>query len=156
MKRSALSGLGIASSSAFVLAGLGCGGVSDDNGRELDPTNDTAQTSDDLARTRVPSWPWHRRVPRPVSTNDGGVTPPPTDAGSNGSGGTSAGDTKDCGLCETARACCNAVSGGPLCTFSRATCESLDDVARAAYVNSCTVLLDTVTRARTTLPSSCL
>ena len=49
-----------------------------------------------------------------------------------------------CKVCSIAIACCDAVGGGPECTFSATTCAGLSDTARAAYVDACETYVKTV------------
>jgi hypothetical protein len=159
MKPFITSRLGLAGLGSLAFVGLGCGGVDDESTGEADLPGYTATNGDDYRRSRAP-----QRCPHTAGT--GGVTTPPSATGgtgntANGTAGTgNAGpsdpsDTTECAVCERAQACCETVSGGPLCTFSAATCESLDAVRQAPYVVSCKTLLDTVQRAWSTPPSSC-
>src|SRR5436853_296812 len=55
------------------------------------------------------------------TTGAGGSTGGSGGAGGAGGGGTVVG----CDVCTKANDCCNVVGGGPLCTFSAATCSTV-------------------------------
>jgi hypothetical protein len=89
--------------------------------------------------------------------------------GSGGSVGTTGGGTgvvtggtadggavADCDVCTQAQQCCDVVaSGGPVCSFSAASCSSMVGDARPAYVNACLVFLVTARGARANPPAEC-
>ncbi len=61
-----------------------------------------------------------------------------------------------CKVCSIAIACCDAVGGGPECTFSATTCASLGDAARETYVNACETFVKAVFTAwRYNPPAEC-
>lgn len=157
MKRSNTSGLGLWCSGLLAVIVIGCGGQADEPTAEADPSGDVVAEDEELRHWRRP---WR---PRPPGTGGTDVVTPPKggssgtgqgSGGASGSGGAPTGNV-DCDICATAQACCNTVSGGPLCTFSVSTCESLDDVRRAGYVKGCRTLLDTTRRAWKSPPSTC-
>ena len=72
--------------------------------------------------------------------------------GTTGGGGAVA----DCDVCTQAQQCCDVVaSGGPVCSFSAASCSSMVGDARPAYVNACLVFLVTARGARANPPAEC-
>ena len=87
-----------------------------------------------------------------VGGSDGSV-------GSVGTNGNVAGDggaVADCDVCTQAQQCCDVVaSGGPVCSFSAASCSSMVGDARPAYVNACLVFLVTARGARANPPAEC-
>jgi hypothetical protein len=109
------------------------------------------------------SWPRRfQRVQPPAPTPEATPAPTATPAPAPAPAGASApaeapppAPAADCSICTKANACCQVVSGGPLCTFSAATCEAEPPDARGAYVRSCLTLLDTVEHAWKTLPAPC-
>lgn len=154
MTRSNTSGFGLWCSGLLSVVALGCGGQADEPTGEADPSGDIVTNDDELRTWRRP---WKPRPPVTGATGGTGVVTPPK-GGAGGAGGGNGGSTSgnvDCDVCATAQACCNTVSGGPLCTFSVATCESMDAVRRAGYVKGCGTLLDTVRRAWKQPPSTC-
>jgi hypothetical protein len=154
MTRTLRSKIRLAASSSLVLTVLGCSGAGEEVADETDLTGDVASEVADLDRSRFHR-PWYRRAPGAGGT--GGVVTPPVDpkGGTGNAGGAPPAGTADCSVCATALACCNTVSGGPRCTQSEATCESLDPVRRKAYVVSCKTFLDTTVRVWSTPPSTC-
>ena len=77
--------------------------------------------------------------------------------GTSGTGGSNGGETvAGCDVCIKANACCNAVGGGPLCTYSAGTCSSDSGSGQAAYVNACQTLLHTIISVHSTVPAECL
>ena len=100
-----------------------------------------------------------------VGTTGGGagiVTGGTTGGGSGGSVGTTGagapdgGAVADCDVCTQAQQCCDVVaSGGPVCSFSAASCSSMVGDARPAYVNACLVFLVTARGARAKPPAEC-
>jgi hypothetical protein len=81
----------------------------------------------------------------------GGSTGTSGTGGSSASTGTGGGDA-DCEVCTKANACCNVVGGGPLCTFSSATCSTYGANARAGYLSACRMLLNTAFSAWNSKP----
>lgn len=66
------------------------------------------------------------------------------------------GAVADCDVCTQAQQCCDIVaSGGPVCSFSAASCSSMVGDARPAYVNACLVFLVTARGARANPPAEC-
>ena len=66
------------------------------------------------------------------------------------------GAVADCDVCTQAQQCCDVVaSGGPVCSFSAASCSSMVGDARPAYVNACLVFLVTARGARANPPAEC-
>jgi hypothetical protein len=62
------------------------------------------------------------------------------------------GTGEGCAICDRASACCHAVAGGPLCTFSATTCSSLPPSPQQYYINACRELLATAARAHRSQP----
>ena len=76
--------------------------------------------------------------------------------GTNGNGTADGGAVADCDVCTQAQQCCDVVaSGGPVCSFSAASCSSMVGDARPAYVNACLVFLVTARGARANPPAEC-
>jgi hypothetical protein len=126
-----------------------CAGATDD--AETDWSGDTATHEDELRR----SWRARRALPSPPDA--GVVDPAPrSDGVGNPGGGRIVDVSGSCEVCARAQACCNEAQGGALCTFSAPTCEALEPAARAAYVENCKVLIQTVSSVRKVLPASCL
>jgi|SRR5690349_24478344 len=65
-------------------------------------------------------------------------------SGSSQGGPDGASIAATCKVCSIAIACCEAVGGGPECTFSATTCAGLGDAARADYVQGCETFVKTV------------
>jgi len=63
-----------------------------------------------------------------------------------------------CKVCAIARTCCEAVGGGPECTFSANSCTVLGDAAaRDAYANRCETFVRNIFAVwKQTPPSECL
>jgi len=90
----------------------------------------------------------HRRhdagtVSTGVAGTTGGGAGPVTGAGGTIGGGTAGTNgvtggaaVADCDICTQAQQCCDAL-GLTNCTFSAATCASMDDAARPGYVSAC-------------------
>jgi hypothetical protein len=75
-----------------------------------------------------------RRRPAPPAADAGA----PRDAGGFFPGA-------GCELCTKAQECCNVVaSGGPVCSFSAATCEAYPPDIERIYISNCRVFLRTV------------
>ena len=76
--------------------------------------------------------------------------------GTDGNGTADGGAVADCDVCTQAQQCCDVVaSGGPVCSFSAASCSSMVGDARPAYVNACLVFLVTARGARANPPAEC-
>lgn len=87
-----------------------------------------------------------------VGGSDGSVG----SVGTNGNGAADGGADADCDVCTQAQQCCDVVaSGGPVCSFSAASCSSMVGDARPAYVNACLVFLVTARGARANPPAEC-
>jgi hypothetical protein len=60
-------------------------------------------------------------------------------------------------VCAIAITCCQAVGGGPECTFSANACMSLGDAARDAYANACETFVKNIHAVwRQAPPPECL
>lgn len=146
----------------------GCGGV--DDGSDGDGESALPASTSQNGVSRSDGWarwghPWHHG---PITVQGGSPSTGGSGSGAVSSGGTGGGPsvggtgnagtpgTLDCAVCAKAQACCESVTDGPLCSFSEATCESLDAVRKQAYVNDCKVLLTTTLSVRTAAPSVCL
>lgn len=145
--------LALGSTAVVVLLISGCAGVDDAGSDATEMPGDLGTQSDELR-------PWYRRGgPRPVPHARSGTGGTTSTGGSTSPGGTSnsrpTSGAAECELCAKANACCNTVGGGPLCTFSAATCASLPASSQAPYINACGVLLDTVASVHSVLPDSC-
>jgi hypothetical protein len=153
MTRSMTSRFGLCCSSLVSIVAVGCAGHGDDSRGEAGPSGHTVTNEDEL---RLWGRPWRPRPPAAGATGGAPVvTPPPSGTGGTGNGGSPA-SSVDCGVCATAQACCVTVKGGPLCTFSEETCESMESVRRAAYVGGCKTLLTTTRNAwKGNPPSEC-
>lgn len=134
---------------ASIVATPGCGNI--DEGDDVEVVTDEV-----LAARSV--FGFHRPVRRPrdggamtggatggSTGNTGGAPGSTATGGSTGSGGTGIdpGGTPaaGCEACEKAAACCAAVNGGTLCTFSAATCSTVAPASRAPYINGCLTLI---------------
>jgi hypothetical protein len=140
---------------SLIVLGVGCAGADD-------PESDAATDwSESIATQRSdltsPRGQWWRHRPRPQGT--GGSVSAGTGGTTSTGGATNVNPNARCEVCAQAKACCDTVNGGPLCTFSASTCAGLQPAAQAAYVNSCLTLLDTTRRAhasaRAVAPASC-
>jgi hypothetical protein len=139
------------------LIATGCAGGDDTRGDDA-TESDSAGTQVDALRGRH----WHRS---PTSGSAGESTIGGTSSTAGGS--TAAGGTGStvgsippaCSICTTAQSCCNAVDGGPLCTFSADTCASSEAEGQAVYARNCLTTLRTTISAwalnRRTPPAAC-
>jgi hypothetical protein len=121
------------------LTNMSCGG---------DQGSDDAVSDDVATNEQAYRFDWHRRhrIAGGTGATDGTGGFPNT-GGTSSSGGSSPGGgviAGTCDVCAKANACCMAVSGGPLCSYSSATCSSYAADGQAIYVNSCRTLLTTV------------
>jgi hypothetical protein len=157
-----LCGLALAGS-ALTCSSLvaGCGQVDGD-----DPADDEPVMTGELYH-RFPGLHHNRGT----GGAGGGVTSLPGIGGApatSGTGGTSAGEpirgtggasgaapVSDCDVCTKANVCCDAVGGGPLCTFSATTCVTLAPESREPYIRSCLNLIDTAISAHADAPAGC-
>jgi hypothetical protein len=150
MTRSIRTSLGFVMSLTLLWA---CAGIDDGSDDGVISSEDTA-SNDEALRRGV--WFRHRfPPPRDAGAATGGASAGDGSAGTNGSGATGNDDVESCAICSKAQACCTTIQAGALCTFNAATCESLEPSARAGYLQSCGVMLETVRSVRTSLPDSC-
>jgi hypothetical protein len=157
---------------AMMMFGIGCAGVDDSQTNDGTELQDQSATREQEISTRLLPWRYRHRIPigrggaDNSGVNTGGTSSSGASTGGMNAGGSSAttggstgidgpSGTADCKVCATANACCDSVSGGPLCTFDAGTCESLEPVAQAAYINGCKTLITTVKQARSSVPSTC-
>lgn len=165
MTHSITSSLGMVLTCGFLTSiSTACAGDGEVRDAEADGLDGVAPQGEALTK----SWrSRHRSVPHPggALAGSGGASQQPGVGDATGGGGVAgasrhdagsgSGDVRDCAVCAKANACCTDIQAGALCTFSVATCASLEPVARQAYVVNCKTLIDTVVRARTQSPSSC-
>jgi hypothetical protein len=156
----ALAGIAFAS----IMSTPGCGNI-DDVDVDVDGvvTDEVATASNALRSHR------YRHPPRGGGTPTGGATggspgntasggsSGSTGTGSPGTGGTS---VAGCDVCAKANACCLAVNGGALCSYSATTCSTVAAASRSPYINAClTLITQTVAAhqaAKAAPPAACL
>lgn len=135
---------------------LGCGGI--------DQTGTDSGTSDNVETqsAALTGHHWHppqRGGAAGSSATGGGGTTSGSGSALGGATGGSDSSALDCSICTTTQQCCEAVSGGALCTFSAATCASLDPQRQIYYAQDCLMVLRTAISAYTmnqrSAPSAC-
>jgi hypothetical protein len=152
----ALAGAALTCSS-FV---AGCGQVDSDGPADTEPvtTSELHHRFPGLHHNSANADAGAGAVPLPEV---GGAPATPGTGGSSagepivGTGGTTgAAPVSDCDVCTKANACCNAVGGGPLCTFSATTCVGLAPESREPYIRTCLNLIDTAASAHADAPAA--
>jgi hypothetical protein len=144
---------------ASIVGTPGCGTIEEGDGVDV-------VTEESAVRGGF-GFPRHHRRPRDAGTTTGGASGGSPGTGATGgttgtvNPGTDPGSTPvaDCDVCAKANACCLAVNGGTLCTFSATTCSTVAPASRAPYINGCLTLLTQAVAAhqaaRATPPAAC-
>jgi hypothetical protein len=79
-----------------------------------------------------------------------------TGGGAGGAAGAGGGVAPGCEVCTKAQDCCNAVNGGPLCTYNAGVCSNLPSDEQPYYANDCLQLIVATTGAwRGSPPPAC-
>jgi hypothetical protein len=122
-----------------------------------DGADDTVSAGDEAALHS--GFQFHRRHRGADAGSAGGSVAGTTGGGSGvegATGTTGRAPSTDCDVCTQAQQCCEAVApGDPVCSFSAATCSSMDGDARPAYVNACLTFLVAARGAQANPPAEC-